>query len=163
VEHERSIAQHACVANDDMKVKPAEQNRTECVCMFAQGCNQGMLRAGHSNAVGRLGGILRACSDLSFSKEDVNASHACMHEHECMLHDHECMRHEHAHPPRNSSAAGTTASMNMVLQLVTGRATFTTRAARIPRQIISWLRDPRVPRMEVGATCGWGVGGRDVC
>jgi hypothetical protein len=43
--------------------------------------------------------------------------------------------------------------MNMVLQLVTGRATFTTSAARIPRQIISWFREPRVPRIEVGATC----------
>lgn len=57
------------------------------------------------------------------------------------------------HLPRPSSAAGAAASANMERQAVAGSATLTSRAARMPTQIISWLMEPRVPRAWVGEIC----------
>lgn len=56
--------------------------------------------------------------------------------------------------PRNRMAAGIAARLNMRRQSLTGRATLTSSAARIPRQIISWFSEPSVPRTDVGETWG---------
>lgn len=61
--------------------------------------------------------------------------------------------------PTNRMTAGAAATMNMLRHADIGSATLTSSAPRMPRQIISWLRDPRVPRTLVGAT--WGGRGRE--
>ena len=58
-----------------------------------------------------------------------------------------------AGPPIARSAAGMTAKANMERHAVAGRATFTTRAARMPMQMTSWFTLPSKPLTSVGATC----------
>ena len=54
--------------------------------------------------------------------------------------------------PRASTIAGMVARPNMVRHEVAGRATLTSRAARMPMQTTSWLTLPNAPRTCVGET-----------